>query len=530
MFRGVLRGDGHGGDSRLEDVVVKVLDVGGLPDWRDYERFRRQGDILCSLSHPRIPRARGEFEVGSRVLHCQTLVAGRSLARQLRGARMSPAEVTRLCDELLQVLDYLHGRDVVHRDIKPDNVVIAPDGGAHVIDFGAARRLHVAGKLDPEPTVVGTPGYMAPEQTRGELVPQSDLYALGRLLIEALGGAEPERPLAALLPLLCKEDWRKRPASAAAALKLLRPRIDGGRRNWWPVAAAASIALVAAVGVARLRGKTQAGRPGAPRPRRSRCDPAAPSLSALASALLYEWSLAQHARDMERYGRCYAPDFKGIRRTPGGKVFNLDRAAWLTDRARIYAQPVELQTADVHIDTDETDRHGGDHAAAALPPRQLRRARPQAVRRQARRRGDAVHVGGDAGQQAWLGRRRIRVAGADAGGGLQGRVRSQQPQHLVVLSSHADYAEALRAAAKRAQGEAARRDRPGRAVRTDLGTGFWVLAGATRRRGQGERAGGARRRRGEGAGAERRIHDRGSRACSRGERCRTCTAPATPRR
>src|SRR6476619_2347054 len=48
MFRGLLRGDGQGGDSKLEDVVVKVLDVGGLPDWRDYERFRRQGDILTS--------------------------------------------------------------------------------------------------------------------------------------------------------------------------------------------------------------------------------------------------------------------------------------------------------------------------------------------------------------------------------------------------------------------------------------------------------------------------------------------------
>jgi len=155
------------------------------------------------------------------VLHCQTLVAGRSLARQLRGARLSPAEVTRLGDELLQVLDYLHDHDVVHRDIKPDNVVIAADGGAHLVDFGAARRLHVSDDVDPEPTVVGTPGYMAPEQARGELVAQSDLYALGRLLTEALAGAEPERPLAALLPMLCKQDWRERPASAGAALKQL---------------------------------------------------------------------------------------------------------------------------------------------------------------------------------------------------------------------------------------------------------------------------------------------------------------------
>jgi len=474
MFRGLLRGDG--GAAGMEEVVVKVLDVGGLPDWRDYERFRRQGDILASLSHPRIPRARGDFEIGSRVLHCQTLVAGRSLARQLRGARMSAAEVTRLCDELLQVLEYLHGRDVVHRDIKPDNVVIAPDGGAHLVDFGAARRLHVAGKLDPEPTVVGTPGYMAPEQTRGELVPQSDLYALGRLLTEALAGAEPERPLAALLPLLCREDWRKRPASAAAALKLLRPRIDGVRRNWWPIAAATAVALVAVVGVARVRGKHKPAAQAA-QAAVSAGDPAGPSLSALASALLYEWSLAQHARDMERYGRCYAPDFKGIRRTPGGKVFNLDRAAWLTDRARIYAQPVDIQTADVHIDADDTT----GTAVITL----LQRFRRGNYAEHGHKRFTAKRVG--AAMQFTSEEMLDSKRGWD-----EDEYASQVPmqaadckvafdpsnhKHLVVLSNHDDYAEALRAAAK-----ARKAKQPAEIVLgesfTDLAPGYWVLAGA----------------------------------------------------
>src|SRR5262245_49288179 len=241
LFKGLLRADSDGADSKLEEVAVKILDVGGLPNWRDYDRFRRQHEILGSLSHPRIPRARGDFEVGTRVLHCQTLVAGRSLARQLRGARLLPAEVTRLATELLEVLDYLHGRDVVHRDVKPDNVVIAADGSAHLVDFGAARRLNAAAKLESEPTVVGTPGYMAPEQTRGEVVAQSDLYALGKLLVEALAGAPPEKPLAALLPLLVKEDWHKRPASAAAALELLHPRLASAHRRLWPLVAGAAV-------------------------------------------------------------------------------------------------------------------------------------------------------------------------------------------------------------------------------------------------------------------------------------------------
>src|SRR5215471_14217662 len=102
MFRGLLRGD----SGSLEEVAVKVLDVGGLPNWRDYDRFRRQSEILGSLSHPRIPRACGDFEVGTRVLHCQTLVSGQSLARRLRGARLTPAEVARLAGELLEVLVY----------------------------------------------------------------------------------------------------------------------------------------------------------------------------------------------------------------------------------------------------------------------------------------------------------------------------------------------------------------------------------------------------------------------------------------
>jgi len=476
MFRGLLRGDGDGSASGLEEVVVKVLDVGGLPDWRDYERFRRQSDILASLSHPRIPRARGDFEVGSRVLHCQTLVPGRSLARQLRGARLAPDEVTRLADELLELLDYLHGRDVVHRDIKPDNVVIAADGGAHLVDFGAARRLHVADKVDPEPTVVGTPGYMAPEQARGELVAQSDLYALGRLLTEALAGATPERPLAALLPLLCKEDWRKRPASAAAALKLLRPRI-GGDRGWWPVVAVTAVALVAVVGIARMGSKGKPAAPAAGGAAMS-ADPAAPPLTALASALLYEWALAQHARDMDRYARCYAPDFKGIRRTPGGKVLNLDRAAWIADRARIYAQPVDIQTADVQVDVDDTT---GTAVITLL--QRFRRgnyAEHGHKRFTAKRVGTAMQFTSEEMLDSKRGWDEDEYASQVPMQASTCKVAfdPSNRKHLVVLSGgHDDYAEALRAAAKARKAKQPAEIVDGEAFAA-LGPGYWVLAGA----------------------------------------------------
>jgi hypothetical protein len=480
LFRGLLRGD----DGRLEDVAVKVLDVGGLPNWRDYDRFRRQNEILSSLAHPRIPRARGDFEVGTRVLQCQTLIGGRSLARHLRGARLTPAEVTRLAIELLEVLEYLHGRDVVHRDIKPDNVVIDGDGTAHLIDFGAARRLHApADKIDPEPTVVGTPGYMAPEQTRGEAVAQSDLYALGRLLGEALGGARAEPLLAALLPQLTREDWRKRPASAAAALKVLRPTLVTPRQGLWPVVAGLSIALVTIIVVVRVHANRRpaaaaaAAETAATAAAPVAAEPDGPSLDSQARALLDEWALAQHERDMDRYGRCYAPEFKGVRRTPGGKVLSLDRAEWLKDRARINSQPIDIQTDDIYVRADDD---AGTATITLLQRFRRGNYAEHGLKRFVARRAGAGMVftseemldskrGWDDDEYA----SQVPMQAADC------RIAFDPSDHkyLVTLAHDEDYTEALRAAARARRAKRAAEIVWGPAF-TGLGPGFWVLAGA----------------------------------------------------
>ncbi|HZJ72173.1 MAG TPA: protein kinase, partial [Planctomycetota bacterium] len=188
LFVGELRS----GDGRWQEVAVRVLDTAHLSDWRVYERFRRQSEILASLSHPRIPRPLGDFEVQGRVLHCHTRVVGRTLAQHLRGAALTAAEATRLAADLLDLLAHLHERGIVHRALTRDAVIVDGARRAHLVDFSSAGRKSAAGAPGAEPEVVGTPGTMAPEQARGDSLPQSDLYALGRLLADALAGGEAE--------------------------------------------------------------------------------------------------------------------------------------------------------------------------------------------------------------------------------------------------------------------------------------------------------------------------------------------------
>jgi hypothetical protein len=459
-------------DGTLRDVAVKVLDVSGLPDWQEYERFRRQTAILESLSHPSIPRAAGDFEVRGRMFHAQTLIAGRSLAQHLRGARLTAGEATRLAKELLEILAHLHEHGVVHRDVTPDNVVLAPSGRAHLVDFGAARRTKSTADAGPEPTVVGTPGYMAPEQLRGELVPESDLYALGRLLGEALGGARAPAPLDALLPRLVRDEWRKRPSAVEALALLSGP--SGSRRRTWAAVAALVLAATAgvALGVARLRNVRA---PVAPTVSAPAAAPR-PSLADEARALLNEWLAAQNVGDFERYSRCYATSFRGVRRTPGGKTIVFDRKDWLADRKRMYAERVQVAAEDVRIVPDEgTDtvkigflqrfRRGNyaDHGNKEL----VARHEGVVLRLSSEEMLDSQHGWDD------------EVAPGAPVGDPSCKVSFDPSGHryLVTLASDPAYPAARRAAAEARKKKIATEIVWGNDY-VELESGFWVLAGA----------------------------------------------------
>jgi Protein kinase domain len=173
-------------------VAIKRFDVRGATSWKDVELAEREARVLQSLSHPKLPAYIDHFEEDGALYLVMDKVEGESLvAYRKRVGAMGEEEIWRLLRDASAVLDYLHGRvpPVIHRDLKPGNVIRRPDGSFAFVDFGAVRD-----KLRPRggSTVVGTFGYMAPEQVQGRALPASDVYAIGATALALLTGSEPE--------------------------------------------------------------------------------------------------------------------------------------------------------------------------------------------------------------------------------------------------------------------------------------------------------------------------------------------------
>jgi len=182
---------------RGEPCVVKELDIGKIADFKVLELFEREIAVLKALDHPQIPKLRGHFTIegeGSvRVFLVQDLVPGADLEETRASGRLfATEEVMRIGRQLVDVLIYMHRRrpPIIHRDVKPRNIVLRPDGVPVLVDFGAVRNTVVDAAVGGA-TVVGTFGYMAPEQLRGHAEPASDVYALGATLLFMLTGRDP---------------------------------------------------------------------------------------------------------------------------------------------------------------------------------------------------------------------------------------------------------------------------------------------------------------------------------------------------
>ncbi|WP_197984923.1 serine/threonine protein kinase [Leptolyngbya sp. Cla-17] len=182
-------------------VVVKLLLFGPDFTWDDLKLFEREAEVLKALDHPAIPKYLDYFEVetklGKGFALVQSHIAARSLQDWIQSGRtFSEEELQVIAKELLGILDYLHHRQpaVVHRDLKPSNILLGDRTGNHLgqvylIDFGSVQTAVHGGTR----TIVGTYGYMPPEQFGGQSIPPSDLYALGATLIYLATGQHPDQ-------------------------------------------------------------------------------------------------------------------------------------------------------------------------------------------------------------------------------------------------------------------------------------------------------------------------------------------------
>ncbi|MGH7569564.1 MAG: protein kinase domain-containing protein [Gemmatimonadales bacterium] len=181
-------------DLRLERVVaIKLLPPDRAGDTALRDRFLREARTAARLSHPNIIPIHAVEEIDDFVFFVMAYVHGETLgARIRREGALKPLDAARILREVAWALAYAHSQGIVHRDVKPDNILLeAPAGRALVADFGIARSVRAAG-VSGAGEMLGTPEYMSPEQASGDAVDgRSDLYGLGVVAYFALAGRLP---------------------------------------------------------------------------------------------------------------------------------------------------------------------------------------------------------------------------------------------------------------------------------------------------------------------------------------------------
>jgi len=277
-------------DLRLRRTVALKLVTPELAlDERFRERFARETELAISLEHPNVVPIHDAGDVAGRLYLAMRLVAGTDLRKLLRAeGALEPSRALAICRQVANALDAAHGKGLVHRDVKPSNILLDEAEHVYLADFGLTRRLEEKARAG-EGRSVGTPAYLAPEQIEGGPVDgRADVYSLGCVLYECLTGVAPflhdsrlavawahleEEPpsasernsalpeaidavLRGAMAKASDERYRTCAALIAAAEDAfgIRPRPRGPRRLLVAALGAVTLAAVAAVAMAVLLG------------------------------------------------------------------------------------------------------------------------------------------------------------------------------------------------------------------------------------------------------------------------------------
>jgi serine/threonine-protein kinase len=251
----VEREIGKGGNARIflardpsgRPVALKILHPELLVSVAA-ERFLREIKLASQLDHPHIARILDSGEREWLVYYVMSYVEGATLRERLdANPRLTIAETLRIAQDLLGALEHAHGHGIIHRDVKPANVVLSSEG-AVLLDFGIARAVVASGtdQLTRSGIAVGTSTYMSPEQITAlaDIDRRSDLYSLGCMLFECLAGQPPftNRNEAVVLQLHLSQtppDVRSlRPETPADFASSISRALSKDREQRWPSAAA----------------------------------------------------------------------------------------------------------------------------------------------------------------------------------------------------------------------------------------------------------------------------------------------------
>jgi predicted Ser/Thr protein kinase len=204
-------------------VALKMLLPGSLPTAADLQRFKTEAEATAGLRHPNIVTVYEVGESDGSHYYSMDYIDGVSLADRLAAGPLPGRAAARYVEAIARAIQHAHRHGILHRDLKPSNILIDHDDEPHVTDFGLAKRLHDDSRQTRTGAVLGTPGYMAPEQAAGrvkELAPATDVYGLGAILYECLTGRPPfqaETPVATMQQVLERDP---------APPSLLNPNVD----------------------------------------------------------------------------------------------------------------------------------------------------------------------------------------------------------------------------------------------------------------------------------------------------------------